>query len=146
MSNVPTKTLVVDTWADMEAHAAGTHYGPAVEVPRGAEVMAVHLDVILGGDNSDEDYLFEMQGRSNPAYGWADIPSILFTQQTNLTTDTTVSERKPTAANLPGLVVPRYVRSKVLTAGTGPQIQGAMRLEYSAPRGPGKQVDHGAIS
>ena len=145
-SNLPTKTKAVDAWVSAEVHAAGTHYGAAVEIPRGAVVKSVHLDVTLGGDNSDEDYLFEMQGRSGPDRSWADIPSILFTQQTNLTTDTAVSERMPSAANLPGLIVPRYVRSKVLTAGTNPEITGGMYVEYTVPNGPGKPVDHGVVS
>ncbi len=143
MSNPKTKikSKVIDTWA-AEALAAGTHYGPSVEVPRGAEDISFSSEMtVLDETTGDEDYTFFVQHRNSSQHSWVTIPGATFTQVVgDVGVDETQSEQKPTAANAPGLTVKRFVRSGVLTAGTTPVVTGNIRMDYnSSGVGGGKQ-------
>lgn len=144
---VAAKTKTIDTWA-AEALAAGTHTGPAVEVPRGAQDISFTEEwTVCDQTTGDEDYTLTIEGREDPSHSWIPIPELVFTKVTgDVGVDETGYERKPTAANAAAMTVPRYVRTSVLTAGTTPVLTGTVRMHYNLPRGPGKQVDHSAIS
>ncbi len=138
------KSKVVKNYA-AEALAAGTHYGESVEVPRGAEDINFTSEMtVLDETSGDEDYTFGVQHRNSSDHAWVDIPGCAFTQVTgDIGVDETQSEQKPTAANAPGLNVKRFVRGKVLTAGTSPIATGNIRMGYTIPKGPGKQYQSG---
>jgi hypothetical protein len=144
---MPIKVKVIDTWA-AETLAAGLHYGPAVEVPRGAQNIQFTSEMtVLDETAGDEDYTFGIQHRADPSHSWVPVPELAFTQVTgDIGVDETQYEQKPTAANAANLNIRKYVRSMVLTAGTTPVVTGNIRMAYTSPRGPGIVVDHNVIS
>lgn len=133
---VRSRSKVIDTWA-AEALAAGTHYGPSVEVPRGAEDIDFTSEMtVLDETSGDEDYTFFVQHRNSSEHAW--VTFLSFTKVVgDIGVDETQYEQKPAASDAPGTKVKRFVRSGVLTAGTSPIATGNIRMGYSLPRGPG---------
>ena len=146
-ANMARKSKVIANLA-AEALTVGMEYGAAVEVPRGAQNISFSLEMsVLDETSGDEDYTFGIQGRDSPDHAWVPIPGLLFTQVVgDIGVDETAYEQLPTAANAPGVRVPRFVRWSSLAAGTTPVATGFIRMLYSAPRGPGIVVDHGVVS
>lgn len=143
MSVTVKKKKTIDTWS-AEEMAAGTHYGPAVEVPRGSTNHKFALGGITADrGNGDEKYDVELQGRMSPSDDWVDLEGTAFTQ---IATASPAGEVKPTAANSPGFYVPRYIRTKVVTEGTTPILTANLVMWYDQPAGAGPTVNHGAIS
>ena len=91
---------------------------------------------------TDETYDVKIQGRAKSTDEWADIAGLAFTQQD---TSTSYSEQLPTAANAPGVVIPRYIRVVHTLAGTTPSFAGYVGVYYSRPK-LGAQIDHGSVS
>ena len=142
-SNMPVKSKVIDTYA-AEAVAAGTFTGASVEVPRGAQNIRFAVEgTLFDATTGDEDYQVFIQGRNDPSHGWVDVPGLTFTLREGVTSG---DEIRPTASDAPGVIVPRYVRAKLVTLGTTPICTATVRMLYSLPRGPSKTVDHGIVS
>ena len=145
-ANMARKTKTIDSWS-AEAVAAGTHTGSAVEVPRGAQNISFTQEfTVLDVGTGDEDYTLTVEGRDDPNHSWVPIPGLAFTMVDGTAGATSAYQQLPTAANAPGVRVPRYVRGSLLTVGTTAIVTGTLRMHYSAPRGPGKVVDHAAVS
>lgn len=141
-SSIPAKAKTLDTYS-AEAVAAGSFYGAAVEVPRGAEnIRFVVEGTLFDRGSGDETYTFKIQGRQHPDHSWVDIPGLTFTT----ISATSGFEQLPTAANAPGVTVPRYVRVVLTTVGTTPIATATIRMLYSMRNGPHKVVDHGIVS
>lgn len=81
----------------------------------------------------------KIQGRHTSSDAWTDIPGLTFTQVTGATT-----EQLPTAANAPGVVLPRYIRYVLTETSAGSAVV-EIGMFYERPR-IGKQVDHGSVS
>ena len=142
-ANMARKSKVIDSWA-AEAMAAGTFNGESVEVPRGAQNISFSQELtLLDVGTGDEDYQLFVEGRDDPSHSWVRIPGLAFTLVDGTAGATSAYEQLPTAANAPGVRVPRYVRGSMVTVGTTPITTGTLRMQYSAPRGPGKVVDNG---
>lgn len=136
------KRLLLDTYT-AEAVAAGTFDGSAIQVPRGAQNIRFYVDGILfDRTTGDETYTFKIQGRQYSDQSWVDVPSCGFTA----IAATTGSEIVPSAANAPGVIVPRWIRVRLTSAGTTPIATAKIWMLYDLPSGAGKQVSHGAIS
>ena len=97
----------------------------------------------LDETTGDETYDIAIQGRQSPDGAWVTIPGLSFTQ---IATASPAGEQLPTAANAGNLAIPRFVRAQMVSAGTTPILTATIVMEYSAPRGPGPVVDHGAVS
>jgi hypothetical protein len=135
------KTKTIDSWA-AEAIAAGTVYGSAVEVPRGACNISFSSELtLLDRSTADETYTVKVQHRNDPSHSWVDVPGLTFTT----VSATTGYEQLPTAANAPGVRLKKYVRGAMTTVGTTPIATGTLRMAYTN-RGPGKVADHGIRS
>jgi hypothetical protein len=142
-SQMRVKRKTIDTYA-AEAVAAGDFNGPSVEVPRGAQNICFKVEGITADRTTgNETYDIDIQGRQSPDGAWVDIPGLSFTQ---IATASPAGEQLPTAANAGNLAIPRYVRAQMTSAGTTPILTCGVYMEYMAPRGPGKVVDHGALS
>lgn len=136
------KSKLLDTYA-AEAVAAGTFDGASVQVPRGAQNIRFYLDGILFDRGSaDETYTFKVQGRMRSSDSWVDVPSCAFTT----ISATTGAEIVPSAANAPGVVLPRNIRVRLTSVGTTPIATAKIWMLYDMPRGAGRQVSHGAVS
>lgn len=136
------KRKLLDTYA-AEAVAAGTFDGASVQVPRGAQNIRFRVDGILfDRTTGDETYTFKIQGRMASDENWVDVPSCGFAA----IAATTGSEIVPSAANAPGVIVPRFIRSRLTSAGTTPIATAKIWMTYDLPSGAGPQVSHGAIS
>ena len=144
MSNPSTalKSKTLDTYA-AEAVAAGTFTGSAIEVPRGAQDISFQLDgTLFDRGTGNETYTFKVQGRDNSAHGWVDLPGCAFTT----IEDTTGQQQLPTAANAPGLTVPKYIRVHLTSVGTTPIATAVIRMRYNLPRGAGNRANNGPKS
>lgn len=137
------KSRLVDSYA-AEAVAAGSFYGAAVEVPRGAEDIRFVLEPgTYDRSTGDETYNFYIQGRAKPTDDWVLIPGLSFTQ---VASATPAGEILPTAANAPGVVIPRWVRAMLTSAGTTPIATCKIKMLYRmAPTGCGTQYESGEI-
>jgi hypothetical protein len=136
------KDRLLDTYA-AEAVAAGTFDGAAIQVPRGAQNIRFRLEgTLFDRTTGNETYDFKVQGRMRSSQEWADIPSCAFTQ----VAATTAHEIVPSATNAPGVIVPRWVRVRLTSAGTTPIATAKIWMLYDLPRGAGRQVSHGAVS
>ncbi len=136
------KSKLVDSWV-AEAMAAGTHNGPSVEIPRGADNISFSLGTITADRTTgDETYDVKLEGRMSPDEGWSRLSGLAFTQ---IATASPAGEQLPTAANAPGLRLPRFIRTAVVTAGTTPVLTAYLYMWYRST-GPGKVADHGAVS
>ncbi len=114
--SVVRKTKLLDTYA-AEAVEAGVFTGSSIELPRGAENVKFSLDgTLFDRGTANETYTFKIQGRNSSSEGWQDIAGAAFTT----VSATTASEQVPTAANAPGVVIPRFVRVHLTTVGTSP--------------------------
>jgi hypothetical protein len=141
-AQMPVKTKTIDSWA-AEAIAAGTVYGSAVEVPRGAQNINFSQELtLLDRGTGDETYTVKVQGRNDPSHSWVDIPGLAFTT----VSATSGYQQLPTQANALAMTLPRFVRGAMTTVGTTPIATGTLRMRYTAPRGPGLVADHGAQS
>lgn len=138
-----TKSKVIDTYA-AEAVAAGSFYGDEVEVPRGAFNFKFSLTgTLFDATTGDEDYQFFIQGRDGPNGNWFDIPGLAFTLREGVTSG---DETVPSAANAPGVVLPRYIRAKLVTVGTTPIATATVTMHYeSSGRGGGKDASPGYV-
>jgi hypothetical protein len=135
------KSKVLDTYS-AEAVAAGSFYGPAVEVPRGATDIRFQVDgTLFDRTTGDETYTFKIQHRASPSHSWVDVPSAAFTT----ISATTGYEQVPTAANAPGVSVARWVRAVLTTVGTSPIATAVVRMLYRLPAGAGLQYESGEV-
>lgn len=127
------KSQLLDSYA-AEAVAAGSFYGDAVELPRGAQRVRFKLDGILfDRTTADETYTFKIQGRMKSSEEWVDIPSCGFT------TISAVSgaEIVPAASVAEGVEIPRFVRVVLTSVGTTPIATAKVYAIYNLGGGAG---------
>jgi hypothetical protein len=135
------KSKTIDTYA-AEAVAAGTFTGAVHEVPRGAYAIQFRLEgTLFDATTGDEDYQFFIQGSDAPDGVFVDLPGLAFTLREGLTAG---DEIVPTAANAPGVYVPRFVRAKLVTLGTTPIATATVKMTYeSSGQGGGTEYQAG---
>lgn len=98
--------------------------------------------VLVNADNTGGTLDARIQGRHSSTDEWYDIPGLTFTQQAD---GADLNEALPTAANAPGLRLPRYIRGVVTIPVGVSSLDAKILMNYRRSR-IGKQVDHGSVS
>lgn len=98
--------------------------------------------VLVNADNAGGTLDCKIQGRHSSSDSWYDIPGLTFTQQA---AGADLNEAIPTAANAPGVNLPRYIRALVTLAAGVTSLDVKVLCNYRRPA-IGAQVDHGAVT
>lgn len=129
------KSMLLDEYS-AEAVAAGSFYGSAMEVPRGAQNIKFSVEATtLDRTTGDETYTFKIQTRAGPNHEWSDLDGATF----STISATSGSEQKPADSDAPGVVPQRFVRAVLTTAGTTPIATAKVWMHYDLPYGAGKE-------
>lgn len=131
--SAPMKDIVMHEMAAITA----SENGEAIDA-RGIENASFALELTtLDNTTGNETYDAKIQGRAGPDGTWTDIPGLTFTQVTGATSG---GSMVPTAANAPGVKLPRFLRVAMTLGGTTPIATGRVVM-YADRNIQGKQYE-----
>lgn len=136
------KSKVISTVTGISADVTETDEAAGYyEIPRGAENISFQFEVDTNtGFSADTNYFKGyIVGADDPAGTYVRIPGLATGQLT------VAGEIVPTAANAPGITLPRFIKVEWDETGTMTSFTARCRIRYDLPAGAGRDASPGYL-